>query len=101
MSHADLAFEIRRVSDGRLKPTEKSIRSWIKGEHTPREGVVAAIAAATGQTIAFFYEPDSDDEEEESRLLRDLEQLPADLRARLIARLERADRVSSVEAPTP
>lgn len=94
MSHADLAFAVRHVTDGRLKPTEKSIRSWIKGKtaggHTPREGAIAAIAAATGQSIEFFYEADSADDEEDARLLRDLALLPADLRQRLLERLERA-----------
>lgn len=93
MSHADLAFAVRQATAGRLKPTEKSIRNWIKGKdaggNNPREGVIAAIAAATGQSIEFFYEVDADDDEE-SRLLRDLQQLPADLRARVIERLDRA-----------
>lgn len=94
MSHADLAFAIRQQANGRIKPTEKSIRDWIKGRdaggHTPRDGVVVAIAAVTGHPIEFFYELDPSDDEEDARLLRDLELLPADLRARVVERLQRA-----------
>lgn len=68
MSNADLAYAIRRVTDDRLKPSEQSIRRWTQGKHAPREGVVAAIAAATGQEIAFFYQ--ADDDEEDSRAMK-------------------------------
>lgn len=89
MSRADLAYAVRRVTDGRLKPTEQAIGRWANGKHTPREGLIAAIAAATGKEISFFYEPDGDDDEE-GDLLRDLEQLPADLRLRIERALRRA-----------
>lgn len=90
MSNADLAFAVRHVSAGRLKPTEASVRRWIKGLHVPREGVVAAIAAATGKEIGFFYESDGADEEEDADLLRELARLPADLRRRIERRLARS-----------
>lgn len=89
MSNADLAFAVRQGTGGRLKPTEQGIRRWINGTHTPREGVIAAIASATGQDIAFFYEPDPEDEDEDPHLLRDLQQLPLDLRRRIERALTR------------
>jgi transcriptional regulator with XRE-family HTH domain len=90
MSRADLAFAVRRVTNGRLKPTEGSISRWAKGTHTPREGVIAAIAAATGQEISFFYAPDGDaEDDEEADLLRDVERLSADLRLRVERALQR------------
>lgn len=89
MSHADLAYEVRRVTSGRLKPTEQSIRRWIGGRHVPREGVIAAIAVATGQSIEFFYELNPDDDDEDEALLRDLQHLPEDLRLRIEQRLAR------------
>jgi transcriptional regulator with XRE-family HTH domain len=91
MSRADLAFAVRRVTDGRLKPTEQTVRRWAQGKHLPSADAVSAIATATGNDIDFFYEQDGDDaDEEESQLLRDLEQLPADLRLRVERALRRA-----------
>src|SRR3954468_7451094 len=80
MSRADLAFVVRRVTDGRLKPTEQTIKRWAQGKHLPTAHAIAASATATGNDIDFFYEQDGDDEDEETELLRDLQQLPADLR---------------------
>lgn len=90
MSRADLAFAVRRVTSDRLKPTEQTIKRWAQGKHQPGGDAVAAIATATGHEIAFFYEQDGDDDEEEAELLRDLEQLPADLRLRIERALRRA-----------
>lgn len=91
MSRADLAFAVRRVTAGRLKPAEQTIRKWSQGKHLPREGAIAAIAVATGQEISFFYEEDTpEDDDEEAELLRDLEQLPGDLRLRVERALRRA-----------
>lgn len=70
MSHADLAFAVRRVSDGRLKPTEQSIRKWIRAKHVPGADAIAAIASATGRELGFFFEPDSEDDEEIDRTVR-------------------------------
>jgi len=91
MSRADLAFAVRDVTNGRLKPTEQTIRRWSQGRHIPREGAIAAIAVATGHEISFFYEQDAGgDDEEEAELLRDLQQLPGDLRLRVERALKRA-----------
>jgi len=90
MSRADLAFAVRQVTNGRLKPTEQTIFRWSKGKHLPREGAVAAIAAATGHDISFFFEQDDADDDEEADLLRDLAHLPADLRRRVERALHRA-----------
>lgn len=88
MSQTDLAFAIRRVTDGRLKPSDQTIRRWERGKHLPREGAIVAIAAATETDVSYFYEADSDDDEE-AALLRDLSQLPADLRLRIERALRR------------
>jgi transcriptional regulator with XRE-family HTH domain len=90
MSRADLAFAVRRVTNGRLKPTEQTIRRWAQGKHLPREGAIAAIASATGHEISFFFEQDGDEDDEEAELLRDLQQLPADLLLRVERALRRA-----------
>lgn len=89
MSSADLAFAVRQVTGGRLKPTEQAIRRWAQGKHTPREGVIAAIAVATDREIGFFYEADSADDDEDPHLMRDLQQLPEDLRLRIERALRR------------
>lgn len=96
MSRADLAFAVRRVSDGRIKATERGIRGWEKGEYRPSDGVIPAVAEATGKSIDFFYAADpDDDEEDETALLRDLEQLPLDLRRRFERRLRRAEEIEA------
>jgi transcriptional regulator with XRE-family HTH domain len=89
MSRNDLAFAVRRATGGRLKPTDQAIKRWANGTHTPREGAIAAIAIATGKDISYFYEQDAGDDDEEADLLRDLEQLPADLRLRIVRALRR------------
>jgi len=94
MSRADLAFAVRRVTDGQIKSTERGVRGWEKGEYRPSDGVIPAVAAATGQSIEFFYELDADDDEGDPELLRDLGQLPVDLRRRV----ERAIRRARAEA---
>jgi hypothetical protein len=89
LSHDDLAYEIRRLSDGRLKPNGGLVRKWIKGQHKPSDGVIVVIASATGQDISYFYETDSEDDGE-AALLRDLEQrLPSDLLARVVRAIDR------------
>jgi len=95
MSRADLAFAVRQVTDGRLKPTEQTIKRWAQGKHLPNADAISAIATATGNDIDFFYEQDGDDaDEEEAELLRDLEQLPTDLRLRIERALRRARSVA-------
>ena len=85
MSRADLAYAIRQSTGGQIKATERGVRGWEKGEYKPSDGVIPAIAQATGKTVDYFYA--SDEDEEDAALLRDLEQLPLDLRRRLEARL--------------
>lgn len=87
LTAADLAYEIRRVSSQRLKTNERQIYKWIKGDHQPSGEAIVAASRVLDVTVESLYEPDED---EDARLLRDLEQLPADLRARLVKRLERA-----------
>lgn len=95
MSRNDLAFAIRSHSGGNIKATERGVARWELGTARPRDGAVPAIAAATGHEIAFFYEQDEDPDDEEADLLRDLEQLPADLRLRIVRALRRRDEVRS------
>jgi transcriptional regulator with XRE-family HTH domain len=87
MSRADLAFRIREVSGGKIRTAERSVAGWERGEYKPSDGVIPAIAAATDHEISFFYEQDESDDDEEADLLRDLEQLPADLRLRIVRAL--------------
>lgn len=87
MSRADLAFAIRRVSNGQIRATERGVAGWERGEYRPRDGVMPAIAAVTGNEISYFYE--SDDDQEDARLPRDLHKLPADLRLRVERALAR------------
>lgn len=60
MSRADLAFAIRQVSNGEIKGTEGGVGNWERGKHRPSDGVIPAIAAATGKPIDFFYEQDEE-----------------------------------------
>lgn len=41
----------------------RNIWRWENGKHAPRAEFVAAIAAATGQEIAFFFQDDTVNEE--------------------------------------
>lgn len=70
MSRTDLAHAIRIHTNGAIKASERSVRRWEKGEHAPSDGVIPAIAQATGKDIDFFYEQNgdgsSDDEDESS-----------------------------------
>jgi transcriptional regulator with XRE-family HTH domain len=70
LSYGDLAYEIRRISDGRFRTNESQVRKWIKGEHRPSDGVVVVIAAATKQTVEYFYGHDEPDDDGEGRALR-------------------------------
>lgn len=72
MTQDDLAFALRRVTRGDLKTNAQAISKWERGKHTPTSEAVAAIAAATGQEIGFFYEDNGngeDDEEEAEPML--------------------------------
>lgn len=89
MSRADLAFAVRRVTNGRLKPTEQAIKRWSQGRHLPSADAISAIATATARDIDFFYEQDEGDDDEEAELLRDLQALPVDLRLRIERALRR------------
>lgn len=55
MSQADLAYEVRKRSNGKFKTSDRGVRGWERGDNNPRDGVVAIIAAATGHPIEFFY----------------------------------------------
>lgn len=83
---ADLAYEIRRVSGERLKTTESQIYKWIRGDHQPAAEAVVVAARILDVTVETLYAGDEDDEE--AALLRDLQQLPLDLRRRILARLQ-------------
>jgi len=61
MSRADLASELRRVTAGRVKASERGIRGWEKGEYAPSADVIPAYAIATGKPLEFFYVPEPGD----------------------------------------
>ena len=77
---ADVAYEMRRVSGNRLKTTERQIYKWLAGDHEPSDVVV--LARVLDVTSESLYEADGEDDEE-AALLRDIEQLPLDLRRRI------------------
>jgi transcriptional regulator with XRE-family HTH domain len=66
MSRADLAYAIRDATGGRIKATERSVRRWERREHAPADGVVPAIAQATGEDISYFYGDDDTEEDDVS-----------------------------------
>lgn len=69
MSRADLAVAIRRLTSDRIKANERGVRRWEKEERNiqPSAAAVAAIAAATGKSIAYFYVPTDDSSEPVTR----------------------------------
>lgn len=69
MSRGDLAYEVRNRTG--FKTTERNVRDWEKGVHGPRDGVIVAIANATGRDIEFFYEAGGDTDDEEEAALPD------------------------------
>lgn len=77
---ADLAYEIRRVSPDRLKTTERQVYKWIREDHQPSGEAVVAASRVLDVTVESLYQGDDDEEE---ALLRDLQQLPLDLRRRI------------------
>jgi transcriptional regulator with XRE-family HTH domain len=90
MSRADLAFAIREATAGRIKATERSIRRWEKREHAPSDGVVPAIAQATGETIAYFYAEDEGEDDDDDDVSDPVAALTAAIKA--VVRAELSDR---------
>lgn len=77
----DLAHELRRRG---MKTSAKQIRRWEMGAHAPRADVIPLLADALGVPMdELFGDADSDDEEDDAVLLRDIQNLPLDLRRRL------------------
>lgn len=69
MSQDDLAYAIRRVTDGKLTPATTDISRYERDRHAPRAEMVAAIAKATGHDLEFFLaESDEADPDEEAAL---------------------------------
>lgn len=90
MSRSDLAYEIRRLTKESIRATERSVTRWENRVNAPSDGVVPAIAAATGKPIQFFYavsETEGDDDDEEAARMSSqrgfLEELHAQLGAAL------------------
>lgn len=88
MSRADLAYAIRRITRNEIKASDRNIGRWENGEHSPRDGVIVAIATATGKPIEFFYGGGEASEDEEAAAMpiqRDIEEALRPL-ARLLAK---------------
>ena len=68
LTAADLAYEMRRVSGGRLKTTESQVYKWLRGDHVPTGGTVAVAARLTGVAADSLFE--SDEDEGDSRAMR-------------------------------
>jgi transcriptional regulator with XRE-family HTH domain len=100
---ADLAYEMRRLSAGRLKTTESQIYKWIRGDHVPSGAALAVAALALDVSVDSFFERDEADEEEEpASVLRDLQNSPSfrHLTAELQLRVRQAVERSLVEPAT-
>ena len=65
MSRGDLAFAVRRDTQGGIKATERGIRGWEKGENAPSGLTVAVLAKILGTSIEFFYTSGADEDDEE------------------------------------
>ena len=63
MTPEDLAYEIRRLSNGRVRATATQVLRWARGQHEPRASVIGLIAAATAKPLDFFYGSDGEEEE--------------------------------------
>ena len=63
MSRGDLAFKMRELSDGAVKPTERSIRGWEKNENEPIGTAAVVAAKAVGVDVEFFYTAEGEDED--------------------------------------
>jgi len=63
MSRGDLAFKMRELSDGEIKPTERSIRGWERNENEPLGTAAVVAARAVGVDVEFFYTSSGEDEE--------------------------------------
>lgn len=68
LTAADLAYEMRKLTGGRLKTTESQVYKWLRGDHVPTGGAVAVAARVLDVPSDSLFE--HDDEEEESRSVR-------------------------------
>jgi transcriptional regulator with XRE-family HTH domain len=91
LTAADLAYEMRRTSGGRLKTTESQVYKWLRGDHVPTIGALAVAARATDVTTDSLFEHDEDDEEK-ARAMR-LNRIRVEL-----ARTGRTDLVADLNA---
>lgn len=55
MTPDDLAYEIRRLSQGTVRTTARNVQDWVRGKHEPRASVLPLIAIATGKTLDYFF----------------------------------------------
>lgn len=67
-----------------ISKSELNVGRWERGQHEPRGESVAAIAAATGKEIGFFYseEGSSDDDDEEADPVSELRRIAGELTVR-------------------
>lgn len=65
LSRMALAHRIWQVSGEEIRASEASVRRWEKGISRPRDGVVPAIALATGRPLDFFYSTDDSPDDAE------------------------------------
>lgn len=75
----DLAHELRRRE---LRTNGTQVGRWETGMNTPRASVIPVLADVLGVTMDELYGTSSDDDEE-AALLRDIRDLPVDLRRRI------------------
>lgn len=66
MTQNDVAYELRRRHG--MKADQAQIARWESGQHTPRAGVIPAIADVLGVSIDQLYGDGEDDEEEADAL---------------------------------
>ena len=68
MSQDDLAYKVRDLSENRVKANHSSVSDHERGVNTPTGETVVLYAAATGQSIEFFYASGAEEEEDEEKV---------------------------------
>lgn len=61
MTPDDLAFEVRRLSDGRIRCTSRSVTNWTRRGTEPRSGALPYIAQALRVSVDWLVSGDPDD----------------------------------------
>lgn len=88
LTAADMAYEMRRLSGGRLKTTESQVYKWLRGDHVPAGRAVAIAARVTEVSSDDLFEHDDDGESRSVRVERIRQALATSGHNDLVADLE-------------